>query len=260
MRSAKMTLRLLKLVKPVDRSLIRCRRRFSSVATAVLEADASFVDARFAPSDFTPDVSVVYPNVLTEDEANLILDDIKGRLKQRRYEKGHWDAVITNYKEVELSDMLFDNPGIPNILHRIRQQLATNHLLNDNKTIQWLPCHAIDLKKDGELNAHVDSVKFSGDLVAGISLMSSSIMRLLPHEDGEGGDVKEDKVEGENEGWVDLYLPPLSLYALTGVGRYRYAHLLLPTNSTFTQPDGTEVLVERDHRISIIFRDAKQQS
>ncbi|CAJ1893620.1 unnamed protein product [Cylindrotheca closterium] len=259
-----MSLRLVNLVKLADRGLIRCRRRFS-VAPTVLEADASFVDTRFAPSDFTPDVSVVYPNVLTEDEANLILDDVKGRLRRRRYEKGHWDAVITNYKEVELSDLNFENPEIPNIFRRIRQQLATNHLLKDgkdeNRTIEWLPCHAIDLKKEGELNAHVDSVKFSGDLVAGVSLMSSSIMRLIPHMDGEGGNVNEEStVEGENKGWVDLYLPPLSLYALTGVGRYRYAHELLPTNSTFTQPDGTEILAERDHRISIIFRDAKEQA
>ena len=44
----------------------------------------------------------------------------------------------------------------------------------------WLPCHAIDLSKDGRLDAHVDSVKFSGGIVAGISLLSDSIMRLRP--------------------------------------------------------------------------------
>lgn len=256
-----MALRLLSIVKPAGRGLIR-KRCLSSTLQTALKADASLVDARFAPSDFTPDASVVYPNVLTEDEANSILEDVQGRLRRRRYEKGHWDAVITNYKEVELSDLHFENYEIPNIFHRIRQHLASNHLLKDednNRTIQWLPCHAIDLKKEGELNAHVDSVKFSGDLVAGVSLMSPSIMRLIPHKDGEGDDVNGDGKEGKDRGWVDLYLPPRSLYALTGVGRYRYAHELLPTNSTFTQPDGTEIPVERDHRISIIFRDAKQQ-
>lgn len=200
---------------------------------------------------------MVYPDILTEEEANLITEDIADRLRRRRYEQGHWDAVITNYKEVELSDLHFDRPQIPNIFRRIRQQLASCHLLRDgaNKTIQWLPCHAIDLKKEGELNAHVDSVKFSGDLVAGLSLLSSSIMRLIP----DRSDEDEKKTEEEEEkGWVDLYLPPRSLYALTGVGRYQYSHELLPNNSTFTQPDGTEILVERDHRMSIIFRDTKQ--
>lgn len=264
LRTLKMTLRLLSRVKPTPygQCLIR-HRLFSRTSFVELKADPSLVDARFAPSDFTPDASVVYPEVLTEDEANMILEDIKGRLRRRRYEKGHWDAVITNYKEVELSDLVFDNQEIPNIFHRIRQHLASNHLLkdeNDNRTIHWLPCHAIDLKKEGELNAHVDSVKFSGDLVAGVSLMSPSIMRLIPHKDGEGVDLDEDAKEGKDKGWVDMHLPPRSLYAMTGVARYRYAHELLPTNSTFTQPDGTEILVERDHRISIIFRDAKQEA
>ena len=168
---------------------------------------------------------------------------------RRRYERGHWDAVITNYKEVELIDEMFDDPQIPTILKRIRQHLHFHHL-GDGNNINWLPCHAIDLKKDGELNAHVDSIKFSGDLVAGISLLSPCIMRLVPDKDGK---------PNMDEGWVDLYLPPLSLYALTDVARYRYSHQLLPDKSTFTgDDDATNIIVERDHRLSIIFRDAKR--
>jgi alkylated DNA repair protein alkB homolog 7 len=122
-----------------------------------------------------------------------------------------------------------------------------NHLDAD---ITWLPCHAIDLKQDGELKAHIDSVRFSGGMVAGVSLLSSSIMRLRP-----GADAGRDP----NEGFVDLLLPPLSLYVLTGVSRYQYAHELLPTGSTFTAHDGTMTDVERLHRLSIIFRDAKKE-
>ena len=166
----------------------------------------------------------------------------------RRYEKGHWDAVITNYKEVELADAIFDDPEIHRIFQRVREHLEEHQLREfyGEEPIRWLPCHAIDLKKEGELNAHVDSIKFSGDLVAGISFLSPSIMRLVPDDAPE-------------EGWVDLYLPPLSLYALTGVGRYRYSHQLMPTNSTFVTPDGKEIIVERDDRLSVIFRDTKDQ-
>ena len=165
---------------------------------------------------------------------------------RRRYEKGHWDAVITNYKEVELADGSMNDPRIPEIFERTRRLLEINHL--EYQSVKWLPCHGIDLKKDGELKAHVDSVKFSGDLVAGISLRSSCIMRLAPHVDGE---------EGVMEGHVDLFLPPLSLYVLTGVARYRYSHELLNTATTFHAPDGSCISVHRDHRISVIFRDAK---
>lgn len=168
---------------------------------------------------------------------------------RRRYEKGHWDAVIKDYKEVELPDDLIEDQGISDIFRKTRDLLEKNHL--SYQPVTWLPCHAIDLKEGGELNAHVDSVKFSGDLVAGISLLSSSIMRLVPHIDG-GGPLYD--------GHVDLYLPPLSLYALTGVARYRYSHELLKTQSTFTGPDGTSTIVQRGHRLSIIFRDSKRDS
>jgi alkylated DNA repair protein alkB family protein 7 len=166
----------------------------------------------------------------------------------RRYEKGHWDAVITNYKEVELADESMEDPRITQIFERTRHVLENNQLTYE--PVSWLPCHAIDLKKDGQLDAHVDSVKFSGDLVAGISLLSHCIMRLAPHIDGG---------EPVGDGHVDLYLPPLSLYALIGVARYRYSHELLEDQSIFTSADGKTTTVARDHRQSIIFRDAKRE-
>lgn len=142
-----------------------------------------------------------------------------------------------------------EDPRLPQILERTRQLLTESHLFYE--PISWLPCHAIDLKKEGELNAHVDSVKFSGDLVAGISLLSSSVMRLTPHEDG-GTPVLD--------GHVDLLLPPLSLYVLTGVGRYRYSHELLKDQAIFNSPEGdTTTRVERGDRLSIIFRDSKRE-
>ncbi|CAN0326924.1 unnamed protein product, partial [Phaeothamnion confervicola] len=42
----------------------------------------------------------------------------------------------------------------------------------------WLPCHAIDLAPEGFIKPHVDSVKFSGRVVAGLSLVSAAVMRL----------------------------------------------------------------------------------
>jgi alkylated DNA repair protein alkB family protein 7 len=147
--------------------------------------------------------------------------------------------------------------------------------LEQHQQTPWLPCHAIDLKKDGELNAHVDSVRFSGDLVAGISLLSPSIMRLVPDPDSyidndnnnsddnsnknnDDGQRSVPRDQSQDQGRVDLFLPPRSLYALTGVGRYKYSHQLLPDSSTFTSPtDGKEIVVIRDHRLSVIFRDAK---
>jgi alkylated DNA repair protein alkB homolog 7 len=147
-----------------------------------------------------------------------------------------------------LADDTIDDTRIVEIFARTRQLLEKEHL--EYTPVRWLPCHGIDLKKDGELNAHVDSVKFSGDLVAGISLLSPAIMRLAPHIDGG---------EGTMEGYVDLCLPPLSLYVLTGVARYRYSHELLKTASTARATDGSCFHQDRDHRLSVIFRDAKRE-
>jgi alkylated DNA repair protein alkB family protein 7 len=165
----------------------------------------------------------------------------------RRYEKGHWDAVITDYKEVELLDQESLSVESQLAIERVRQQIIDAKYVDGN-TVKWLPCHAIDLKRDGELKAHVDSIKFSGHVVAGLSLVSSSIMRLKPDEEGNH---KQPAVD-----WVDLYLPPLSLYVLSGISRYRYSHELLPCGSIFERTDGSTVTVERDHRLSVIFRDA----
>jgi alkylated DNA repair protein alkB homolog 7 len=57
--------------------------------------------------------------------------------------------------------------------------------------------------------------------------------------------------------FVDLYLPPRSLYVLADAGRYHYSHQLLPSGSVFYEKNGDPITVERDHRISIIFRDSK---
>lgn len=126
------------------------------------------------------------------------------------------------------------------VLDRVREQLLQCHFDDDRKNqVKWLPCHAIDLHPEGALNAHVDSVRFSGDIVGGLSLQSPSIMRLKPEAQGEPGHV-------------DLFLPPLSLYVLSGPSRYSYTHELLPTGEAFAG-----VAVERDHRLSVMFRDAK---
>ena len=210
-------------------------------------SDSSFLDQRQAPKLWKQGAAVVYPNMITEQEATAISDEILGhRMRRRRYEKGHWDSVITDYREIELLDihqvmkenekLAADSSQLATMattLERIRRHLDQNH----ETTNHWLPCHAIDLAKKGELRAHVDSVRFSGHIVAGLSLLSPAIMRLKPSEDGqnhESDESENDKNESQLEdGFVDLYLPPNSLYVLSGVGRYQTSHELLPDGSKF---------------------------
>jgi alkylated DNA repair protein alkB family protein 7 len=265
------------------------------------------------PYQFHPNSALVYPNFISDSEASSLESDVMKRMRRKRFEKGHWDAVIKDYKEVELmmssQGQETQHPVAHNRQHamsqvsaeairRVRDHISKTHFFpsslhgvsneeDETKTLQWINCHAIHLKKEGLLTSHVDSIKFSGDIVAGVSLLSSSIMRLRPASPSElagtaiveevddarnlkeAGEADNDNTENDRSksimdaGYVDLFLPPRSLYVLSGVSRYMYTHEILPCNSQFKfgddcdDRDGTDLQsVKRDDRISIMFRDA----
>eukprot|EP00533_Pseudo-nitzschia_delicatissima_P002838 CAMPEP_0116110188 /NCGR_PEP_ID=MMETSP0327-20121206/17771_1 /TAXON_ID=44447 /ORGANISM="Pseudo-nitzschia delicatissima, Strain B596" /LENGTH=259 /DNA_ID=CAMNT_0003603321 /DNA_START=80 /DNA_END=859 /DNA_ORIENTATION=+ len=219
--------------------------------------DPSLLDVSKAPAVWKPESVAVYPDMVTEEQAQAISDELLSkRMRRRRYEQGHWDSVITHYREIELLDLhelllqgRQEELPIAKALGDIQRHLHQNH---GTPTTKWLPCHAIDLRKDGELRAHVDSVRFSGHIVAGLSLLSPAIMRLRPKEEDQQQQQQQEEEGAEEEGFVDIFLPPKSLYVLTGIGRYETSHELLPDGSMFRNK-----AVNRDQRLSIIFRDAK---
>lgn len=96
--------------------------------------------------------------------------------------------------------------------------------------------HVLDLAKEGEIKPHVDSVKFCGDTIAGLSLLSSSVMRLIREEDAS--EV------------IDVKLNRRSLYIMKNEARYDYSHAILGIkDSVFNGKT-----IPRDRRVSIIFR------
>ena len=199
------------------------------------------------------------------------MKEVSRRMKRKRFEDGHWDSVISKYREIELTtpneensrlictkdvdDALDDDstilPDFAQTILRTRNVLGS-YVPHENAAVTWLPCHAIDLSKDGRLDAHVDSIKFSGGIVAGISLLSDSIMRLRPAK----GEWMDETTAEELDGHVDLYLPKLSLYCLHGMSRFNYSHELLPSDTVY-QLHGKDVRVSRGRRLSIIFRDRR---
>lgn len=99
-----------------------------------------------------------------------------------------------------------------------------NFLVSQYNIDEWMSPHAIDLHAHGVILPHVDSVRFSGAIVSGLSLKASCTMRLQ-----------------QEASVVDLTLPTRSLYVLSGPGRYDYTH---------------EIRGLEQQRYSIIFRDA----
>ena len=222
-----------------------------------------YVNLTKAPSNYD-NSAVVYPGFLSEEEGQSLVEEVSKRLKRRRFEEGHWDSVISKYREIELAtpdevdgsnSAIEDTPQYAQAIQRARGLLKSYVSPQSRNNMTWLPCHAIDLSKSGRLDAHVDSVKFSGEIVAGISLLSDSIMRLRPAK----GEWIDDSSDESLEGHVDLYLPKLSLYCLHGMSRFHYSHELLPSDSVF-EMHGKNVRVTRGRRLSIIFRDALASS
>jgi len=217
-----------------------------------------YVNLSSAPSNYD-NSAVVYPGFLSEEEGQSLVKEVSKRMKRRRFEDGHWDSVISKYREIELAtphevdnESTIDAPQYAQTIQRTRDILKSYVSPQLTNHMKWLPCHAIDLSKNGRLDAHVDSVKFSGEIVAGISLLSDSIMRLRPAK----GEWIDDTSNESSGGYVDLYLPKLSLYCLHGMSRFHYSHELLPSDSVYQIHGREDVQVTRGRRLSIIFRDA----
>nr|XP_033779745.1 afadin- and alpha-actinin-binding protein-like isoform X2 [Geotrypetes seraphini] len=96
--------------------------------------------------------------------------------------------------------------------------------------------HVLDLEKSGYIKPHIDSVKFCGSTIAGLCLLSSSVMRLVSEEN--------------QEDWADLLLERRCLYILRGTARYKFTHQILRDEDSFF--NGQKV--SRDRRISVICR------
>ncbi|KPM09243.1 DUF3762 domain containing protein [Sarcoptes scabiei] len=185
----------------------------------------------------------IVPDFVTEDEEQNLLQEIEDVFvrKRIRYERSHWDDAIHDYREIEHLNWSSKNQSI---IERIR----LNAFKTNKKHIRFV--HILDVTKQGYIKPHVDSVRFCGDTIAGVSLLSDSVMRF--------------RLEKNREIYVDVWLTRRSLYCMrfvrllfsfkkslqfplydrsSGDARYLYAHEILDErNSKFKN-----LTVERDH-------------
>lgn len=169
----------------------------------------------------------VFPNFISEDEENSILKEMEPYLKRLRYEFSHWDNAIHGYRETERSQWNEENLRI---IDKIRNKAFPPG------TPQLAYVHVLDLTAEGWIKPHVDSVRFCGDIIAGISLLSNCVMRLTSVD---SQDHKE-----------DFLLPRRSLYIMSGVARNKYNHEVLKDADSFFEGEK----VPRERRISVICR------
>ncbi|CAG9831445.1 unnamed protein product [Diabrotica balteata] len=169
----------------------------------------------------------VYNDFISGQEEKSVLDEIEPYLKRMRYEFDHWDDAIHGYRETE---RLHWNKANNEIIDRVR------NIAFPPATAQLKYVHILDLEKKGYIKPHIDAVRFCGDTIAGVSLLSDSIMRLV-----------HDKKKNL---YADVFLKRRSLYIMKNCARYDYTHEILSNeNSVFK---GEKVL--KDRRISVICR------
>ena len=157
------------------------------------------------------------------EQAAVVAELDKGPLKKLKYQKGHWDYVISDYRETERWE--WQDPLALAVLGRMKALFPASW--------RWRPQHVLDMQASGEIGPHVDAVSSVGDVVCGLSLLSSCVMTFASEEET-----------------FRLLLRPGSVYVMAGESRFRFTHAIAHAEQTF----GGQA-VTRARRISVMLRD-----
>ncbi|VDO99949.1 unnamed protein product [Heligmosomoides polygyrus] len=171
----------------------------------------------------------VIPAFISESEEAELLKEVEPHMKRLRYEKNHWDDAIHLYREREQRKW---SPANEAVIQRIRDV----SFAPDSQHLTYV--HILDLHEDGVIRPHIDSVRYCGDVVTGVCLLSDAVMRLR-HKDRK------------DELIADLLLPRRCLYRMGEEGRYDFTHEILANEESVFE--GKKI--KKSRRISIICRD-----
>lgn len=179
--------------------------------------------------------TTVLPDFITPNEESDLVKELEVPLKRLRYQTGHWDKAIESYREIEKSKWTCKSNQ--EVVEKIVTFVFPPDQVSSGQITPPLNLvHVLDLAAEGEIKPHVDAVRFCGRRLAGLSLMSPSVMRLASVSD--------------TSKLVDLYLPRRSLYILEDEARFDFTHAILPQKDSYFNG----LSVSKGRRISIIFR------
>lgn len=176
---------------------------------------------------------LVYNDFLSVEDEQSLLQEINQFIKRQRYEYDHWDNAIHGFRETERGKW---NVANSNIIERVQNLAFTANVT----PIQYV--HVLDLEDKGYIKAHVDSVRFCGNTIAGLSLLSDSVMKLVD---------EESKTQE-----VLVLLKQCSLYIMKDDARYKFTHEVLEKEKSYFG----ELFVPRGRRISVICRNTPDPS
>ena len=105
----------------------------------------NYIKMATSPKRLIPDrVLTIYENAIDQWEENILVNFINKSLAKKNYQGNHWDSVISNYKEFELSD-----ENIPIELKSIfnKQYECINN--SRGESLKFMSPHVIDLHSSG---------------------------------------------------------------------------------------------------------------
>lgn len=204
-------------------------------------------------NEFVQDM-ILIEDFISEEEEEHLFAETKKTMKRMRYQYDHWDDAIHGYREMEKTDWWPENEKI---FERVRQKAFVANILPH--------VHILDLAADGIIKPHVDSSRYCGTTIAGLSLLTDCIMRLKRVDENQYKQSKEGEKNNRNANqskqelnsqeksqfnyFVDILLKRRSLYIMKDSARYKFSHEVLASKSKFMDNE-----VVKDRRISIICR------
>ncbi|XP_064104966.1 alpha-ketoglutarate-dependent dioxygenase alkB homolog 7, mitochondrial-like [Macrobrachium nipponense] len=94
----------------------------------------------------------VVSDFISIEEEEILMKEVEPHFKRLQYEFDHWDDAIHGFREIERGRWV--------------------------KVLRLL-VHILDLAKTGVIKPHVDSVRFCGNIISGVCLLSDAVMRLV---------------------------------------------------------------------------------
>ena len=155
----------------------------------------------------------IIPNFINQEQQSLLLKEIDRKWQGLPYQFDHWDGAIKNFRERDLKE--FRNPKNTEIINQIDREIR-DFLGETKNELQILDSlHILDLHETGCIEPHIDSIKFTGEALASLSLISESRLRLKEYQR---------KSCGRNRYLVNIKLEPGTLYIMKGEMRYDWTH------------------------------------
>ncbi|KAF9903365.1 Alpha-ketoglutarate-dependent dioxygenase alkB 7, mitochondrial [Linnemannia zychae] len=205
---------------------------------------------------------ILVPDYLSPEEHDMMVREATRKLKralgkQLRYEDGHFDGVITRYRECSAGDWAMSSHPLSSDSNATttptttrKERTTPQEMMASIKreffphSWNWVSPHILELEAgQGGIKPHVDHLDASGSVVAGLCLGSSAVMELIHQDDPE----KRFRV----------LLPKRCFYFQRDAVRYSYMHGI-PIEEEDHSFRGT--VVKKEKRISVMLRNALDPS